>query len=157
VTGEGIHEPKNLRVRIGTPVGVLLEACGGFAEKPGKLILGGPMMGVNQYTTDVPMIKGTSGILVLPTSEVTLEKPRDCIRCGTCVSVCPMNLMPNVLGLLATRGLFDQAKDYYVLDCIECGSCAFVCPSRIPLVHLIRYAKAEVLARKDKEKKRMAA
>ncbi len=157
VTGEGIHEPKNLRVRIGTPVGVLLEACGGFAEKPGKLIFGGPMMGVNQYTTDVPVIKGTSGILVLPTSEVPLEKPRDCIRCGTCVSVCPMNLMPNVLGLLATRGLFDQAKDYYVLDCIECGSCAFACPSRIPLVHLIRYAKAEVLAQKDKEKRPMAA
>ncbi|NIQ37524.1 MAG: electron transport complex subunit RsxC [Proteobacteria bacterium] len=157
VTGEGIREPKNLRVRIGTPITDLLEACGGFAERPGKLILGGPMMGLNQYTTEVAVIKGTSGVLVLPATQVHVEEPRSCIRCGTCVSVCPMNLLPNVLGVLATRGLFDEAEKNYLMECIECGSCAFACPSRIPLVHLIRYAKAEVLAKKSREKKSLAA
>ncbi len=157
VTGEGIREPKNLRVRIGTPITDLLEACGGFAERPGKLILGGPMMGLNQYTTDVPVIKGTSGVLVLPDVQVNVEEPRNCIRCGTCVSVCPMNLLPNVLGVLATQGLFDEAEKNYLLECIECGSCAYACPARIPLVHLIRYAKGEVLAKRSKPRKPMAA
>lgn len=157
VTGEGIQDPKNLRVRIGTPIRDLLEACGGFAAKPGKLILGGPMMGLNQYTTDVPVIKGTSGVLVLPDAQVSVKEPRNCIRCGTCVSVCPMNLLPNVLGVLATRGLFDEAEKNYLLECIECGSCAYACPARIPLVHLIRYAKGEVLAKRSKARKPMAA
>lgn len=157
VTGEGIQEPKNLRIKIGTPIGVLLEACGGFAKKPGKLILGGPMMGLNQYTTDVPIIKGTSGVLVLPVSQINVEEPGDCIRCGTCVNLCPMNLLPNVLGVLAMRGLFGEAEKHYVMECIECGSCAFACPSRIPLVHLIRYAKAEVLSKRSKQKKPIAA
>jgi electron transport complex protein RnfC len=157
VTGEGVREPKNLRVRIGTPIGALLEACGGFVERPGKLILGGPMMGLNQYTTDVPVIKGTSGAIVLPASHVLIEEARDCIRCGTCVEFCPMNLMPNVLGVFAMQGLFDEAEKHYVLECIECGSCAYACPARIPLVHLIRYAKAEVLAKRSKEKKSLAA
>ncbi len=157
VTGEGIQDPKNLRVRIGTPIRDLLEACGGFAARPGKLILGGPMMGLNQYTTDVPVIKGTSGVLVLPDVQVNVEEPRNCIRCGTCVSVCPMNLLPNVLGALATRGLFDEAEKNYLLECIECGSCAYACPARIPLVHLIRYAKGEVLAKRSKPRKPMAA
>jgi electron transport complex protein RnfC len=150
VTGEGIKEPKNLRVRIGTPVGVLLEACGGFTEKPGKLILGGPMMGVSQYTTEVPVVKGTSGVLVLPAARVCVERTWPCIRCGTCVKVCPMNLLPCEIGLSATRGLFDEADRHYVLDCFECGCCAFGCPSKIPLVHLIRYAKGEILAKKSK-------
>jgi electron transport complex protein RnfC len=157
VTGEGIQDPKNLRVRIGTPIRDLVEACGGFAARPGKLILGGPMMGLNQYTTDVPVIKGTSGVLVLPDVQVSVEEPRNCIRCGTCVSVCPMNLLPNVLGVLATRGLFDEAEKNYLLECIECGACAYACPARIPLVHLIRYAKGEVLAKRSKPRKPMAA
>jgi len=150
VTGEGIREPKNLRVRIGTPIGILLEYCGGLTEGPGKLILGGPMMGLSQHTTDVPVIKGTSGIVVLPPSQVQAEETQACIRCGTCVRVCPMNLLPNTLGVFATRGLLEQAEKFYVLDCIECGSCGFACPAKIPLVHLIRYAKAEVLAKKNR-------
>lgn len=150
VTGEGIHEPKNLRARIGTPIGTLLEACGGFRQRPGKLILGGPMMGISQYTTEVPVIKGTSGVVVLPRSQIRMEEAQTCIRCGTCVRVCPLNLLPNLIGVLATRGLFEQAEKHYLLDCIECGSCGFACPAKIPLVHLIRYAKAEVLARRSK-------
>ena len=150
VTGEGVKEPKNLRVRIGTPVSVLLEACRGYTGEPGKLVLGGPMMGINQYTTEVPVVKGTSGVLVLSASQIPAEETRPCIRCGTCVSVCPMNLLPNRLGILAMRGLFDEAERCYLLDCIECGSCAFACPSKIPLVHWIRYAKGEVLTKRSK-------
>lgn len=148
VTGEGLREPKNLRVRIGTSIGILLEACGGLTDGPGKLILGGPMMGLSQHSTDVPVIKGTSGVVVLPPSQVQMEEARNCIRCATCVTVCPMNLLPNVISVFATQGLFDQAEKHYVLDCIECGACGFGCPARIPLVHLIRYAKAEVMAKK---------
>jgi electron transport complex protein RnfC len=150
VTGEGIREPKNLRVRIGTPINVLIEACGGLSGGPGKLILGGPMMGISQHTMDVPVIKGTSGVVVLPPSQVRTEEARTCVRCGTCVNVCPMNLMPSLLGVLASQGRFEQAERHFALDCIECGSCSFGCPARIPLVHLIRYAKAEILARKKK-------
>jgi electron transport complex protein RnfC len=150
VTGEGIAEPKNLHVRIGTPIRILLEACGGLKNGPGKLILGGPMMGISQYTTDVPVIKGTSGVVVLPPALVQLEEAKTCIRCGTCVRVCPMNLLPNFIGVFAARGLFDQAERHYALDCIECGACAFACPSRIPLVHLIRLAKAEILAKRSR-------
>ncbi len=153
VTGEGIAQPKNLRVRIGTPIGLLLEACGGLAQEPGKLILGGPMMGISQYTTDVPVIKGTSGVVVLPPSLVETEETQTCIRCGTCVRVCPMNLLPNLIGVFATRGLFEQAEKHYLLDCIECGACDFGCPAKIPLVHLIRYAKAEILAKRSKSKR----
>jgi electron transport complex protein RnfC len=148
VTGEGLRESKNLRVRIGTSIGILLEACGGLTDGPGKLILGGPMMGLSQHSTDVPVIKGTSGVVVLPPSQVQMEEARNCIRCGTCVTVCPMNLLPNVISVFATQGLFEQAEKHYVLDCIECGACGFGCPARIPLVHLIRYAKAEVMAKK---------
>ena len=155
VTGEGIREPKNLRVRIGTPIGYLIEACGGFMATPGKLILGGPMMGVSQYTTDIPVVKGTSGVLVFPATHVHVEDPRNCIRCGTCVRVCPMNLVPSGLALFAKRGLFDEAEKQYVLDCIECGSCAFACPAKIPLVHWLRYAKGEVQAKRAREMKKM--
>jgi electron transport complex protein RnfC len=156
VTGEGIREPKNLRVRIGTPISYLIEACGGFMEAPGKLILGGPMMGVSQYTTDIPVVKGTSGVLVFPATHVHVEGPQSCIRCGTCVRVCPMNLVPSGLALLAKRGLLDEAERHYVLDCIECGSCAFACPAKIPLVHWLRYAKGEVLAKRAREKEKEA-
>jgi electron transport complex protein RnfC len=156
VTGEGIREPKNLRVRIGTPIGHLLEACGGIIGEPGKLILGGPMMGVSQYTTDIPVVKGTSGILVFPVTHVDIEEPKSCIRCGTCVSVCPMNLLPGELALFAKKGLLKEAERHYALDCIECGSCAFACPARIPLVHWIRYTKGEILAKRAREKDKAA-
>lgn len=140
VTGNGIKEPKNLRVRIGTSFSQIIEYCGGFTNGVSKVIMGGPMMGLAQWTLDVPVVKGTSGILVL--KDVKEEKEGPCIKCGRCVDVCPMYLMPNRIGDYAEIDNFELCKEYGVLDCMECGACAYVCASRRPLVHLIKYAKS---------------
>lgn len=148
VTGSGVREPKNLRARIGTPIKALIEACGGVTSEVGKIIMGGPMMGVSQYSLEVPVVKGTSGILVQPLSEVEEGVAHPCIRCGSCVRACPARLMPTTLGVLAQLDMFEEAQRYDVMDCIECGCCNYVCPAKIPLVQLLRYAKAEVLTRR---------
>lgn len=151
VTGHGIREPKNLKVRIGTLIGELVEVCGGFAEPAGKLIMGGPMMGVGQYTTDVPVVKGTSGILVIPADEIREREHKPCIRCGRCSRVCPMFLEPGAMGIFAERDMFDEAEEYHVMDCIECGCCSYTCPADRHLVHLFRYAKAAIIKKRQKE------
>ncbi len=144
VTGQGVNEPKNLLVRIGTPMQDLINFCGGLKDQAAKVINGGPMMGIAQYTLDAPVIKGSSGLLVLM-PDVAASKPETaCIRCGRCVEACPMNLMPNVLGTLVEHEKFDQAKKFGILDCIECGSCSFICPARRYLVHYIKLGKFEV-------------
>jgi Na+-translocating ferredoxin:NAD+ oxidoreductase subunit C len=138
ITGEGINNPKNLLVKIGTSFKEIIDQCGGFKEKPLKIIAGGPMMGIAQFHIDVPVIKGTSGILVLSAAEARLPESSNCIRCGKCVEVCPINLMP------------DQTESLHAMDCIECGSCSFVCPAKRPLVESIRLAKREILAKRKK-------
>lgn len=150
VTGHGVASPKNLRVRIGTPVSDIITYCGGWREPPGKLILGGPMMGINQYDDRVPITKGTSGILLMPREEVGGYHPHACVRCGRCVTVCPMGLLPNFLGVFSEHGRFADAERLHLLDCIECGSCTYICPAKRPLVQMIRYAKGEVLRRRKK-------
>ncbi len=145
VTGEGIRQPRNLMVRIGTKVGDLIEQCGGFAGQVGKVISGGPMMGFALSSLDVAVTKGTSGILVLPEEGIThTEEFGPCIRCGRCIDVCPMGLMPSMLSVLSERGFYEEAKEYNLFDCFECGSCAFVCPSKRPIVQLVRLAKSMV-------------
>ena len=144
VTGRGVIEPKNVLARIGTTFGDLIEFCGGRKQDAGKVIGGGPMMGVAQYSLDAPVTKGTSGIVVLKQGEVAQFVGDACIRCGRCVRACPMRLNPSVLSIFAERLRFEDAGEHHVLDCIECGCCAYLCPSRRPMVHHFRRAKAEV-------------
>ncbi len=148
VTGEGIRRPANLLVRLGTLVSDLLELCGGLKDETRKLVIGGPMMGLAQPTTDLPVIKGTSGIVALTAEEVELYESGTCIRCARCVEVCPINLVPTFIARAAEYKKYDQAEKLHAADCIECGCCAYICPARIPLTQWIRIAKAEVLARR---------
>lgn len=145
VTGEGIKEPKNLIVKIGTIVSDLIEECGGFKSETAKVISGGPMMGFAMYSLDVPVTKGTSGVLVLPEKDVVhAEGFGPCIRCGRCIDICPMGLMPSMLSVLSEKGFYEETKDYNLFDCFECGSCTYVCPSKRPIVQFIRLAKSLV-------------
>lgn len=150
ITGAGVNNPKNLLVKIGTSFREVIEQCGGLKGKVGKIIAGGPMMGITQFSLDVPVIKGTSGILVLSEEEARLPEPSSCIRCGKCVETCPINLMPINISANSLASRFEQAEALNALDCIECGSCSFVCPAKRPLVDSIRVAKREILARRKK-------
>lgn len=145
VTGEGIKEPRNLMVRIGTKVSELVEECGGFKDGAAKVISGGPMMGFALSTLDVSVTKGTSGVLVIPENEVVHSTGfGPCIRCSRCIDICPMGLTPSMLSVLSEIGHFEEAKEYNLFDCFECGSCAYVCPSKRPIVQLVRVAKSMV-------------
>ncbi len=150
VTGSGINQPANLLVRLGTLVSEVLEYCGGISESTLKLVVGGPMMGLAQPTADIPVIKGTSGILALTDEDVYLAESSPCIRCAKCVSSCPMNLMPTSIAQAAEHGNYKRAEELYALDCFECGCCSYICPSKIPLVQWIRIGKNEIMKRKNK-------
>jgi electron transport complex protein RnfC len=146
VTGKGIKEPRNLRARVGTPVSQLIEACGGFTDDgPVKVIIGGPMMGFAQYSLEVPVTKGTSGVVAMTPEEYEpSESYGPCIRCGRCIDICPMGLMPSMLSIYSEKGFYEECKDYNLFDCFECGSCTFVCPSKRPIVQFVRLAKSMV-------------
>lgn len=148
VSGAGVAKPQNVRVRFGTSVRDLLEFCGGTTEEAAKVVSGGPMMGTAFSSLDLPVSKGTSGILVFNREEVRLFEEKTCIRCASCVDACPSRLLPNYLALYSRRGMIDKAEEFKVMSCIECGCCSYVCPSRIPLAHFIQRAKHEVTARK---------
>jgi len=143
VTGD-IEKPLNLMVRIGTLVKDLKDYFGVLKEKPYDIIFGGPMTGFSVANMNFPIVKG-NGCVLVKQGEKLVEK--NCIRCGKCVSVCPMNLMPLMYGTYAKNNMWEQCSDYYIECCIECGSCAYVCPSAIPLVGYIKTGKA-VIARK---------
>ena len=149
VTGGAIKEPQNLLLRIGTTFAQAVTLCGGFLQAPVKVIMGGPMMGMAQRTLDVPIIKGTSGILVLREEDVNSGPERPCIRCGRCVDACPMGLIPSMLSVLSERGAYAVAKNEYdLLDCVECGSCVYVCPAKRNIVHYVKLSKAQNAAKK---------
>ena len=145
VTGSCLSHPKNLLVRIGTPIKELIDFCAPVKEEPVKIIIGGPMMGIAQFSDETPVIKSTTGILLLSKKEVPLDEELPCIRCGACVRECPVYLMPTLISLSSQKGLLAQAKLYGALDCIECGICNYVCPSKIRLVHSIKRAKLELI------------
>jgi electron transport complex protein RnfC len=149
VTGRGVKEPKNFLARIGTPFSQLIEEAGGLTDTAAKVIAGGPMMGMSQYTLDVPVIKGTSGITVLPINEVITRPYGPCIRCGRCIDACPMKLQPSYLGLYIEKGHYEDAKAYNLMDCFACGSCTFVCPANRPMVQWVKKAKKELAKKKN--------
>ena len=145
VGGDCVSKPSNFRVRIGTPVSFVLEKCGGFVKEPKKLIMGGPMMGTALSSADVPVIKGTSGLLAFSedyVSHIYADEP--CLRCGKCVNVCPMNLLPNVLKMYADSDDFDMLEKYNINECIECGSCSYTCPANQHPVQSIRVGKIKM-------------
>ena len=150
ITGSAVKEPKNLLVKIGTKFEDVINQCGGYTEDLGKLINGGPMMGISQFTDQVPVIKGTSGILVLNELDAQKPEPSNCIRCGKCVDICPSGLQPLRISRNSLLRRFEEAEAYNAMDCIECGSCSFICPSKRPLVDAIRVAKQEIIAKRKK-------
>ena len=143
-TGKSVTNQKNLLVRVGTPLQEIIDYCGGLPEDTGKLISGGPMMGKAIMDTSAPTVKTTSSILVMNEKEAKRGKQTNCIRCGKCVSACPMGLEPLLLATLCDQKRWEDAEKECVMDCIECGCCLFTCPANRPLLDLIRVGKNQV-------------
>ena len=141
VTGPAIRRPTTLLVPIGTRLSNILEHCGGLTADAREILFGGPMMGTPQQFLDVPILKGTSGIVCLTEEQVKSRQEYPCIRCAACLDACPIFLNPSALGSLARTARYDEMMDYNIMDCMECGSCSYVCPSNIPLVQRFRVAK----------------
>ena len=152
VSGTCVKTPKNLLVRIGTPAQELFDYCDGFKAEPRKIIAGGPMMGLAQHSTEVPVIKGFSAILAFAEKDDEFTEEQVCIRCGRCVGSCPVRLMPNYISMYASKGDYDKCEELNAIDCIECGCCSFVCPGRLYLTQNIRLSKFKI-----NEKKQLAA
>jgi len=150
VTGRGITEPKNLLVRMGTPIGDLIKQCGGFSKKPGKIISGGPMMGFAQFNLDAPITKGSGGLVILPEEEVIKEVVLPCIKCGKCLQVCPVYLQPLYISAYALKNNIERAESFNAMDCVECGACSFICPAKRPLAESIKNIKKEIIAKRKK-------
>ena len=146
VTGKSLAHPSNLLVRMGTPMQQLIDECGGLPEDTGKVIGGGPMMGKALLNTEVPICKGSSGVLIMNNQESKRAAVQPCIRCAKCVSACPMGLEPFLLSKLAEAENWERSEAEDVTSCIECGSCQFTCPSHRPLLDLIRQGKGNVMA-----------
>jgi len=156
VTGNGVRKPANVLARLGDSFANLIEYAGGYTEKAAKLINGGPMMGIAQFTDDVPVLKGTSCILVMEEEETELGEELPCISCGRCVEVCPMNLVPTAIARLVEYERWDDVREYGAMDCIECGCCSYICPSKRKLVERIKFGKAmlnRIRAREQAKKK----
>ncbi|MBF0420301.1 MAG: electron transport complex subunit RsxC [Magnetococcales bacterium] len=154
VTGKGINRPANLEVLIGTQVDDIIAHCGGLKPDIHKVVMGGPMMGLALHQTNVPVVKGCSGILALTRGESSEKPEHSCIRCGSCVNACPIQLVPCTMAWFAKTEQLDQLSKADLFDCIECGSCAYVCPANVPLVHYFRYGKLALQSKDREEKKR---
>ena len=145
VSGKGIKNPKNLIVPVGTSIKDVLDYCGGVTENAVKIIVGGPMMGVAQYDLSAPVMKATSGIVVLTNDEFDIIEETACLKCGKCVEACPLNLMPTRLARYVQIGKYEEAENIGISVCMECGTCAFTCPANIPLVQWLRLGKQKAV------------
>ena len=145
VTGKSVAQPSNLLARLGTPFQQLIDECGGLPQDTGKIIGGGPMMGKALLSLEVPMTKGSSGLLIMRQDEARRAEPDPCIRCAKCVSACPMGLEPYLLATLSDKQEWEMAEHNEIVSCIECGSCLFTCPSHRPLLDNIRVGKSTVM------------
>ncbi len=142
ISGSAIGNPQNLQVRIGTPISCLISAAGGYSLPPQRILIGRPIMGTAQYTTEVPVLKTCNSVLVFGENEGLHAGSAICIRCGKCVSVCPMRLQPLYIRLYGEKGEYEYCeKKLNVRDCIECGACSYKCPGHLPLVQSIRFVK----------------
>lgn len=141
VAGTGIKQPKNVLVPVGTSYRDVIDYCGGLTGDAARVVAGGPMMGFTLGTLEVPVTKGTSGLTALTEAEVRKAEETTCVRCGRCVDVCPLRLVPTKIALACRAGNMDLAERYYITACMECGCCAYVCPASLPLVQLIRLGK----------------
>jgi electron transport complex protein RnfC len=144
VDGSAVKNPSNVEVLIGTQLADVFEFCGGFRSAVRKVLMGGPMMGIAQYSLDTSVVKHTNALLAFGREDAKLEAEGPCIRCGRCVSACPMNLLPLYINLNVTRGNIEELEKYHVNDCMECGSCSYVCPAKRHLVQSIRLAKVQL-------------
>ena len=147
VSGECIKNPGNFDVPLGVKFSYMFDAAGGFITEPHKILMGGPMMGVAQYSTDAPIIKTTSALLALPEAAVLYDPASVCIRCGKCVDYCSMHLMPLNLAKFSEMDNLDMLEKYHVTDCMECGLCSYVCPARRNPSQLIKNGKQAVIER----------
>ena len=144
VSGPGVREPANLIVPVGTKLGDLLAACGGTTEDAEEILFGGPMMGVAQSSLDVPIVKGTTGVIVLTTPQINAAESYPCIRCGRCLDACPVFLNPSALADYARTARYEEMEAMHLMDCMLCGSCSYVCPSQIPLAQLFQVSKTSL-------------
>ncbi|MBW2294748.1 MAG: SLBB domain-containing protein [Deltaproteobacteria bacterium] len=147
VTGPGVREPGKWIVPVGTRLRDLLAGSGGLADNASEIIFGGPMMGTAISNLDTPVLKGTSGVLVLSEGETPSKENYPCIRCGHCLDACPVFLNPQRLGNLAANERWSEMLEVHLMDCMLCGCCSYVCPSNIPLTHLFAMAKAALRRR----------
>ena len=145
VTGKSVKNPSNLLARLGTSFQQLIDECGGVPEDTGKIIGGGPMMGKALLSLEVPMTKGSSGLLLMNEKEARRSEPQPCIRCAKCVGACPMGIEPFLLSKVSAMEEWEIAEKNDIVSCIECGSCQFTCPSKRPLLDMIRVGKTTVM------------
>lgn len=157
VSGSAIAEPKNLVVRVGTPLSYVFEQAGGFKKEPKKILMGGPMMGNAMYDLSVTTTKGTNALLAFCEDEdKTVQNPH-CIRCGRCAAACPMKLLPMYLYMYEQKDDYEMMEKYHITDCIECGACTYNCPARLHLTHSCRTGKAKLTAKAAADKARAEA
>jgi electron transport complex protein RnfC len=148
VSGHGVRRPSNLIVPVGTAIRDVLDFCGGLTDDAAEVLFGGPMMGIAQADLAAPVIKGTTGIVVMTQADVARRRTLPCVQCGYCLDACPVFLNPSLLGQLAQAGRLDELEAAHLSDCMLCGSCSYVCPSSIPLAQMFALSKAAIRRQK---------